>query len=310
MPQTARPPQHSQDIFSLCQAIRLILAKMPTVTRSSVRSDEIPQQSPRPRAGWIAVLCLSFTTAAAVAMFAAAWILGGRVLNHQVPPEALLPPEDEQGLGHGTSLPTSPSASSGPAAGPFIADRQRQSGEVLPGAAGGGAVHTIPAENLTALKQLGWSVPHLSNAGFTAQRAETTISGGVRTVHVEFSRGDYYLNVSETRPEAEGSQLIAVSEKLEPLVDLESAEQLSLQLGTGEEASLYSFADEVWTVTIESEEVQYVITSDLPESEVTAAQVAGWVMITDHSRVEFLPNSPSGGDRLERGFEELFSWLD
>lgn len=261
------------------------------------------------RLGWAAGIFFSSVTLVLCVIVAAAWVLGGRAAQTTLSVQELLPPQPREDAAAESEAQTATASGLQPPAG---ADEMYTVGDtaaVLPGALDTSVVHEIPVESISALKSLGWAVPYLSRRGYEHQYAETTLLNGVRTIQSRLSDGDHYINVAETRPEEDDVELQPLGEKLHTVVDLDSVIAESLELSTGEDASLYRAEDEsLWTVAVDNSGVQYVITSDLPAE--AAAEISSWVLVTDRSRVQILPSSPGASDRLERGFDELRSLLE
>lgn len=253
-------------------------------------------------------MCLLGAVIAGVVLFAAAWIVGGRTAPQTVASQELLPGEGEARLDSSDEAAQAVSSVQ-PAVGTQENYVLEEGAKILPGARGAMAIHDVPLEDLDRLNPLGWNLPHLTGFGLTREHAETGVIDGVRTVQVQFASGDSWVNVAETRTEAENAELLPLEEKLTGLLDLAEVDREDLVLSTGDESALYLTEDgDRWTVAIDTERVQYVITSNLPES--AAGQVAGWLMVTDRARVQTLPpEGPSGVDRLQRGFEEILPWL-
>ncbi len=224
----------------------------------------------RPRAGWIVVLSLLTAVAAGIVLFAAAWVLGGR--SASLPQaESVLPPEGE-------------------------------------GAEDGSSSHEIPVDQLSQLKPLGWNVAHLQGYGLQPHHVETGVADGVRTVQVRLSDGDSFVDIAETRAEEEGAELSPLEERVTGALDFDPSEHREIQLSTGDTGEVFlSEEAERWTAAVETSYAQYVITSDM--TEVPPGQLAAWVLVTDRSRLQIQPSEEPGGfDRIERGFQELFSW--
>ncbi|GAA1173129.1 hypothetical protein [Nesterenkonia xinjiangensis] len=271
---------------------------MPT---SVTRRPLTDRRSARPRAGWLVALCLVITVAAGVVVFAAAWIVGGRTAAQPDSVESLLPTEGR------ASVPSAVPAPAGASEPQIRADGTAQ----LPGAVERTTVHEVDVASLDKLKPLGWTVGHLVDFGFgfDPEHVETAVVDGVRTVELQLSEGGEYISIAETRPEGEAVELTTLDEKFTEILDDEKVEHQQVTLSTGEDCDIYvARQDDRWTATVESAGVQYVITSNLPDS--AAQQVADWVMAADRARVQMLPGSPSGVDRLERGLDELFRWID
>lgn len=257
-------------------------------------------RSARPRAGWLVVVCLMVTVTAGLVLFAAAWVLGGRASSAPTSVEALVP-ADGGALAPTTSAPAGASE-------PSV---QADGAARLPGAEAMTTVHEVRLDRIDELKGLGWTVGHLVDFGFgfDPQNLETGVVDGVRTVELLLADGGEYISVAETRPEVEGAELTALRETLAPLLDEDLVEHRHITLGTGEGCDLFvARSGDRWTAAVESGNAQYVITSNLSES--SAERVADWVMASDRARVQMLPTDPSVGERLERGLDELFRWMD
>lgn len=268
----------------------------PSATRRHLSDD----RSARPRAGWLVVMCLMVAVLGAVVVFAAAWVLGGRAVSAPASVEALAPADG----GVGSPATSAPAGASEPL---VQADGTAQ----LPGALTTTTVHELRLDHLDDLKPLGWTVGHLVDFGFgfEPQRLETGVVDGVRTVELQLADGADRISVAETRPESEDVGLTSLREKLAPILDEDLVEHHRVTLGTGEGCDLFvSRAGDRWTAAVETDDAQYVITSNLAES--SAEQVADWVMASDRARVQMLPTDPSARDRLARGLDELFRWND
>ena len=261
------------------------------------------------RLGWVVGIFLSSLVVVVTVIVAAAWIVGGRVSSPDPTVQELLPPEPRQDPEAQSEEAVSMTSGLQPPVGvgeEYVAD---ESVLVLPGAQPGSQISEIPVESISALKNLGWAVPYLSRIGFEHEYAETTRLDGVRTIQARLTDGDHYINVAETRAEGSDLELKPLSQKLHEVVNLDRVVAETVELSTGHEANLYR-ADEgaTWTAAVENSAVQYVITSDMPAD--VAREVSSWVLVTDRSRVQMLPSSPGTADRLERGFEELFTIFD
>ena len=253
--------------------------------------------------GWICAVFLTSLATVLCLIVATAWFLGGRA----VPPptlQSLLPPEprgaDELPAREDSGTPVNTAAG------------QQASVEdpiILPGAQGAAPIREISLDNLSQLKRLGWAVPYLE--GGYSMRSESLKTGsvdGMRTMQLSMSDGRNYITVAETRVEEEDMVLAPLSEKLMSRIDLTSVTSERILLSTGQEALLFiDRGGAAWTTAVDTGNVQYVISSDLPAA--AASEVTSWVMITDRSRVQMLPTSPGTADRLERGFDEIISWL-
>ncbi|MGJ9405812.1 hypothetical protein ACHABQ_05760 [Nesterenkonia aurantiaca] len=267
----------------------------------------VANEATRPRAGWLVVLTLLVLALLGVLIFVAAWVVGGRALPQINSVQSLLP----QGVQ--SSQQEVEESTDGAAGAPLTSIDLNlipvdASDATLPGAPESTEIQQIPLESLNALKSLGWSVPHLSGFGLTAEYAETGVVEDIRTVQLRLTDGEHRLDISETRPEESDVELAALESKLEGLVDTSASVRETLTLRTGDECELFiSEGAQEWTAAMGSGRVQYVVTSDLPAE--TAEQISNWVMATDRSRVQVLPIVPTGSERLERGFEELLAWL-
>lgn len=261
------------------------------------------------RFGWTVGIFLSSVALVLSLTVAVAWVLGGRAAHTAPTVQELLPPQPRQDAAAASDAQATTASGLQP---PVGADEMYTVGDtaaVLPGALDTSVVREVPVESISALKSLGWAVPYLSRRGYEHQYAETTLLNGVRTIQSRLTDGDHYINVAETRPENADVELQPLGEKLHTVVNLDSVIAESLELTTGEDASIYRAEDEsMWTAAVDNSAVQYVITSDLPAD--AAADVASWVLITDRSRVQILPSSPGAGDRLERGFDEIISLFE
>ena len=238
------------------------------------------RRPPRSRAGWVVLLCLATATLAGIVLFAAAWIVGGRVQAGSLT-ERILP-----------------------------ADEQRIQGDGGRGSEGSAApvLHELPVDQLSQLKPLGWNVAHLSGYGLEPQQVETELADGLRTVEVRLSNGQSVVEVAETRPEEESAELAPLQEQISQAVDLGAAEQEEIEVSTGDTGDLYrTEGSEEWTVAVETDYARYVITSDMTEA--SAEEIAAWVLVTDRSRLQIMPSEETGGlDRIERGLREILSW--
>lgn len=258
---------------------------------------------------WVlSVFSVSLVTVLCV-IIATAWILGGRTVPGSPTVQSLLPPEPiPEPESEAISAAEAATSALRPAAG---TDEEYVVGEaaaILPGAGQSFEVSEIPVESFPELKAMGWAVPHLTGFDLEPEYVETGSAEGVRTIQVQFTDGERYVNVAETRSEEGGKELVALHEKLHSVVDVDGVSAERRQLTTGDEATVYlSDSGAAWTSAVESSAVQYVITSNLPAA--AATEVSSWVMVTDRSRLQRLPASPGPGDRLERGFEELAAWF-
>ncbi|WP_218220572.1 hypothetical protein [Nesterenkonia sp. Act20] len=262
----------------------------------------------RPRAGWLVVLSLIVLALLGVLVFVAAWVVGGRALPQISSVQSLLP----QGSQSSETQQEGDAALTNPGVPLTSTDLNLipvdDSDSMLPGSPETTEIQQIPLDSLNALKSLGWSAPHLSGFGLATEYAETGVVAGIRTVQIRLTDGEHHLDVSETRPEEAGVEMAPLESKLASAVDVSDARKENITLRTGDECQLFISEDEKeWTAAMESGRVQYVVSSDLPES--AAEQISNWVMATDRSRVQVLPIVPSGSERLERGFEELLDWL-
>lgn len=261
------------------------------------------------RFGWAAGIFLSSVALVLCVLVAAAWVLGGRAAQTAPSVQELLPPQPREDAAAESEAQAATVSGLQPPVGADETDTVGDTAAVLPGALDTSVVSEIPVESISALKSLGWAVPYLSRRGYEHQYAETTLLNGVRTIQSRLSDGDYYINVAETRPEGAGVELQPLGEKLHTVVDVDSVIAESIELSTGEDASLYRAGDDsLWTAAVDNSAVQYVITSDLPAE--AAAEISSWVLVTDRSRVQILPSSPGAADRLERGFGELLSLFE
>ncbi|MCT1607737.1 hypothetical protein M3B43_10500 [Nesterenkonia massiliensis] len=266
----------------------------------------VARRAGRLSVGWICAVFLTSLATVLCLIVATAWFLGGRAVP--VPTlQSLLPPEPRAA----DELPTRENADSGTAVNTAAAGQQAPLEEpvILPGAQGAAPIREISLDNLSQLKRLGWAVPYLE--GGYNMRSESLKTGsvdGVRTMQLNMSDGRNYVTVAETRVEEEDLVLAPLSEKLMSRIDLASVTSERILLSTGQEALLFiDRGGAAWTTAVEAGNVQYVISSDLPAA--AASEVTSWVMITDRSRVQMLPTSPGTADRLERGFDEIISWL-
>lgn len=263
----------------------------------------VARRAGRLSVGWICAVFLTSLATVLCLIVATAWFLGGRAVP--VPTlQSLLPPEprgaDELPAREDSGTPVNTAAG------------QQASVEdpiILPGAQGAVPIREISLDNLSQLKRLGWAVPYLE--GGYNMRSESLKTGsvdGMRTMQLSMSDGRNYITVAETRVEEEDMVLAPLSEKLMSRIDLTSVTSERILLSTGQEALLFiDRGGAAWTTAVDTGNVQYVISSDLPAA--AASEVTSWVMITDRSRVQMLPTSPGTADRLERGFDEIISWL-
>lgn len=268
----------------------------------------VAHEATRPRAGWLVALTLLVVVLLGVLLFVAAWVVGGRALPQINSVQSLLPQGSQSSPQH-EAEPVEDGVLGAPLSSTDLNLIPLDASDAtLPGAPESTQIQQIPLDSLNALKSLGWSVPHLSGFGLATEYAETGVVEGVRTVQVRLTDGEHRLDISETRPEESGVELAALETKLGGVVDTPAAARETLTLSTGDECELYVSDDpQEWTAAMESARVQYVVTSDLPTE--TAEQISNWVMATDRSRVQVLPIVPTGSERLERGFEELLTWL-
>lgn len=264
---------------------------------------------------------------AAVMVSTAAWILGGRTSTHLSSVASLVPAAGAESESEPYSS-SSEAAHAEEAPGDVVLTRgllpSGSAGRSSAGSSGtgdhqGGQVHQIPVDDLGQLVPLGWTVGHLGDygfgAGFVPRQAETGSADGVRTVQLRLSQGEDFITVAETRPDATGEGTQASLDELPPLPDrsgpsLEGdVDHHQVQLRTGGTGDLYvSQRHGRWLAALESTDAQYRIASNLPEP--AAEQVVDWVIASDRSRVQVLPGSPSGVERLERGLEELVKWMN
>lgn len=266
--------------------------------------------APRPRGprrlsfGGVALVFASCLSAVVGGAVLTAWVLGGRAAG---------PPQDVQSL----IPPPSPAPETAepfePASEPEDVEEvvseapvQGEVASVLPGARETVEIAEIPVESLTHLKSMGWAVPYMERSDMDAEYAETGVVDGVRTIRIHLANDEHWINVSETRSEEEGRELAPMEEKLSAVLDLDAVEGEELPLRSGQTGQLF-LTEDVWTAGVERPEVQYVVSSDLPEER--AAEITSWVLTTDRSRLQVLPNDPGAADRLERGFDELVSWF-
>ncbi|WP_150462156.1 hypothetical protein [Nesterenkonia ebinurensis] len=278
---------------------------MPRTISSTPRGSRTPG---RVSLSWvIAVFGASFALVACI-ILGAAWVLGGRAAPTTPTVTELLPPEPRQSPNvTADSEVATVSALHAPAG----TDEEYLVGEaaaILPGALKSTEVKELPVDRISDLKPLGWAVPYLDREGFQHDYVETSSVESVRTIQVRLTDGTSFINVAETRPEAEKVELYPLHEKLHSVVNLDAVTAETLELTTGQEATLYREEEaETWTTAVETSSVQYVITSSLPHHR--ASEITSWVMITDRSRVQLAPNVPGPADRLERGFDEIFGWF-
>ncbi|GAA1136310.1 hypothetical protein [Nesterenkonia lutea] len=266
-------------------------------------------EATRPRAGWLVALSLLVLVLLGALVCVAAWVIGGRALPPISSVQSLLPQSDQSSQTQQDGVPADPDPGLSISSNDLnLIPVDDPDTSVLPGSPETTDIQQIPLDSLSALKSLGWSVPHLAGFGLATEYAETGVVAGIRTVQVRLTDGEHHLDVSETRPEQAELEMAPLQSKLADVVDVSDARQESITLRTGDECQLYISEDkEQWTAAMETGRVQYVVSSDLPET--AAEQISNWVMATDRSRVQVLPIVPSGSERLERGFEELLDWL-
>ncbi|GAB3187436.1 hypothetical protein [Nesterenkonia suensis] len=274
----------------------------------SLRRPPADDRAAAPRAGWLVVLCLMATVTVGTVVFAAAWIAGGR---SAAPPESVasLIPADAQSTG--SPAVSALAGGSGPQEQAADAADAAHDAMHLPGAVEQTRVHEVDVARLDQLKPLGWTVGHLVDFGFgfDPESLETAAVDGVRTVELHLAEADHHISVAETRPESGTAELAPLEETLTEILEEDRFEHQEVRLGGGEDCDLYvALEGERWIAAVASAEVQYVITSNLPES--AAPGVADWVLASDRARVQILPGVPTGADRLERGLDELFRWID
>ncbi len=278
---------------------------MSRTTSSTTRGSRAPS---RVSLSWVAAVFGASCALVVCIVLAAAWVLGGRTAPTSPTATELLPPEPRQSPN--VSADGDLAAVSALQA-PVGTDEQYLVGEtaaILPGSIKSTEVRELPVERIGDLKPLGWAVPYLDRDGFQHDYVETSSVESVRTIQVRLSDGTSFINVAETRAEAEGVELHPLQEKLHSVVNLDAVTVEALELTTGQEAFLYLEDEaETWTTAVETPSAQYVITSSLPEHR--ASEITSWVMITDRSRVQLAPNVPGPADRLERGFDELLGWF-
>lgn len=267
---------------------------------------------PGPRArgrlpiGWIIGAFAASLVTVACLIVATAWIVGGRTVPSTPTVQELLPPEPTQP--EGSSDETVAVSALHPPAGVNEEHLVEGTVAVLPGSSQMTPVNELPLEQLSELKSLGWAVPYLSRSGFRHDYAETSSGDSVRTIQVRLTDGEDFINVAETRPEAEGVELRPLPEKLHSVVDVEAVAPQTMELGSGYEAMLYHSEDaENWSSAVETPNAQYVITSSLAPS--AAPEITAWVVMTDRSRVQLSHSAPGPVDRLERGFDEMRTWF-
>lgn len=277
---------------------------MPRTTSATYSGSRTPGRLP---VGWVfGVFVASLATVVCI-IIATAWVVGGRAVPSTSTVQELLPPEPPQ-QPNGTADDAVAVSALQPPAG---ADEEHLVGEtaaILPGSSQITPVKELPVEQLDQLKSLGWAVPYLSRSDFEHDYAETSSGDSVRTIQVHMTDGEDFINVAETRPEAEDVELHPLQDKLHSVVDLDAVTAQPLELGTGHESTLYhSEGAESWTSAVETSNAQYVVTSSLPTS--SAHEITTWVVITDRSRVQLSYSAPGPADRLERGFDEMRSWF-
>lgn len=170
-------------------------------------------------------------------------------------------------------------------------------------------VYELSDEELAELDPLGWNVPRFAGFGLTVLSAETTTAEGLRTVTVRHTDGTHDLLVSETRPDQDAEEMPSMKPALDEAAQDANVAVETFTLSTGDEASLYEDAqDGSWTVLVEGKEVEYIATSDLGIE--AASRIASWMMITDHSKLQGMPDEPDGSDRISQGLEEMMFWRE
>lgn len=241
-------------------------------------------------------------------ILAAAWVLGGRSAPSNPTVTELLPPEPRQSPNVAADGDAAAVSALQAPAGTDEAYLVGEAAAILPGSVESTAVRELPVDRISELKPLGWAVPYLDRAGFQNDYVETSSVDSVRTIQVRLTDGTHFINVAETRSEAEDVQLHPLQEKLHSVVNPEAVTAEALELTTGQVALLYLEEEtETWTSAVETPSAQYVITSSLPQHR--AFEITSWVMITDRSRVQLAPHVPGPADRLERGFDEIRGWF-
>lgn len=277
-----------------------MMSRTPSTARTGSRR---PRRLPL---GWVlAVFAASLATVGCI-IVATAWVVGGRAAPATSTVQELLPPDAPQP--NGTADDAVAVSALHPPAGAGEEYLVEGTAAILPGASQLNPVKELPVGQIDELKSLGWAVPYLSRAGFEHDYAETSSGDGVRTIQVQLTDGDDFINVAETRPETERVDLVPLQEKLHSIVDLDEVTPRPLELGTDHESTLYHFEGaENWTSAVETSNAQYVITSSLTAS--SAPEISSWVVLTDRSRVQLSYVAPGPVDRLERGFGEMRSWF-
>lgn len=279
------------------------------VTRRSSRPEAL-RRSSRLHVGWLFGVFVCSIAAVLCVMVSTAWFLGGRYQATTATVQELLPPEPAESSHSSrdsaeSSTVSSAMHSTGSESSPVSEEAEPP---LLPGAAQSADINEIPVENFSELKSMGWAIPYLNRRGYVPDHVETASAEGVRTIQVHFTDGQHRVNVAETRPEREDVALKPLGEKLTRYINGSAYEVSSVELHTGHEAHVFVTEDDhQWTAALETSGAQYVITSDLPSD--SAAEISSWVVITDRSRLQLVPSSENVSDRLERGFEELASWL-
>lgn len=265
-----------------------------------------PRKHARLSLGWIFCVFVASLATVACVIVATAWVVGGRSVPDTPTMQELLPPEPPQR--DSDAQETVAVSSLHPPVGVGEDYLVEGTASILPGSSHTNPVKEVPLDQLEELKSLGWAVPYLSRSEFEHSYAETSSGENVRTVQVHLTDGTDFINVAETRPEAEGVQLSPLVDKLHSVVDLETVTPVPLELG-GDYESLFYHAErsDYWTSAVETPNAQYVITSSLTTD--AAAEITTWVLLTDRSRVQLSHSAPGPVDRLERGFDEMRAWF-
>lgn len=270
-----------------------------TSHRSGVRRFRVFPQSVS-----LALVCgvfLASVAAVALALLAAAWVLGGRVVAGPDNVDEILPaepPEAPSTLGpQFIQVDESPSSQ---------ADQGADVVSLMPpGRLTEGNVQ-LPAESLHQLKELGWVLPYLVQQGAEVDFMQTSADSGERTVLAQLSVGGQEVTVAETRAEATDQRLQPLAERTAGFADRDGVTTERLKLSTGEESTLFRHVEtDSWSTAVETDGAQYIISAEMPSA--AASSVSSWVLNADRSRVQLLPSSPDNGDRLERGIDELRS---
>ncbi len=289
-------------------------------TRSAQQVSGAPVASPPPEGGRrrhsppgairsrplrVALSCAAGAVFFTIGVTGVAWVVGGRAAS--TPPasvDAVLPEEAATTAAeHGTAGPI-PVASALTGACEEACDHHHWSA-----AEDEATVHQLSDDELAELDPLGWNVPRFAGFGLNAASAETASAEGMRTVTVRHTDGTHDLLVSETRPEQDVQEMPSMKPALDDAAQDAGLPVETLTLSTGDEAFLYDDAEDgSWTLLVGGEAVEYIATSNLGAD--AAPRIASWMMITDHSRLQGMPDEPDGSDRISQGLEEMMFWRE